>query len=68
VGWQETGTPGAICYQIATKKTKWVQGLSRGGLSRSFGNLFCEVWRLRIPPYEAGCSSPRAQAHFSGAI
>jgi hypothetical protein len=37
VEWQETGTPGAICYQIATKTvrslTKWVKGLSRGGIS-----------------------------------
>lgn len=35
--WHETGILGAICYQIATKKNKWVKGLRRGGLSLLFG-------------------------------
>jgi hypothetical protein len=35
VGWQITGTLGAICYQIATK-TKWVQEAEPWGAQPTF--------------------------------
>jgi hypothetical protein len=48
VGWQETGTPGAICYQIATKKPSGSKGLSRGGLSRTFAKRQRASFHLRM--------------------
>ena len=68
MGWQITGTLGAICYQIATKTvwrlTKWVKGLSRGGISptnfqaraRPGGLTVCELKPLPCRPGVAACA------------
>ena len=47
MGWQETGTPGAICYQIATNQVGH-RGLSRGGSARFFMSASPDTLRRRF--------------------
>jgi len=44
VEWQETGTPGAICYQIATKN-RVGPGAEPWGAQPSFRSVSCPALR-----------------------
>jgi hypothetical protein len=49
VEWQETGTAGAICYQIATKNQVGHRGLNRGGSAHFFMSASPDTQRPPIP-------------------